>query len=869
MRLTFDGFEKEYSAVYTVKPLAEFNRDVIAFTNQPTTAALTAAYFKSDIGFAANSSLSGLNNLRMVAGDTGGYLPILRTSLGILNSGTAQTDFQLGSGNVSYSIRYGTTLESGITSLSELPAGVHTVTMKLTYDNLGTADVEDDRFLLQNYTVTVLTPAATLAAALAELRPGNIVNNGEVTAEEFELPLKQTTNPIAGVSYSWAVEPALSPNASIEDGVLTITRLYTQDKVTLRATVNMPEYTDALGARTRTFEFRVLPESKVEIASRLDKLITDVFERAPRIYDVSGGKLNDLVANLNDFLSEEDLGIDKENATIVWSVSDSSVQSLQNSASNLATNNLVFVDPSSNQLKLGQNALKFNGDVNVTVTATIEIRFDDNNIAADVTTSESFNLKLVRDELPIGTIGSLVLIESGVGNYAYVLIGDDSQGASVSKAQLVIKSGTEIVVNAFDVPYGFDAQAGIRPFSVVPSQSGAFANPNQLIPELLLTYGNFFVDGVPTTPENVARIQLALNTVQSPQAKLTITSGLFINSGTNGALEAKELFSIELTNGQFRTPLIALNSGVIKLTDSGNNLLEVTAVNLLQISPTVQRLIIKTSGAADMQSGIVEIEPGAYYKFTNSDSTAKFGAITVANDVADTSLAQSGIDNRILLTLTGAVWNTTVSSGNFSFSENSAAILSGLQDIGVGKVEIVSPTELLITPSSGLVESGTSSVTVTSGAFIQFAQTVSLDAVSSRVETLSGVALGATTGKQDVVITLSGLTGSSSLGAFRTVAQGFSASDIIFTASGVAGSAELAQAQYAASVISSVLADGLNDSSRVVFSSNNEVLTIKLDGLGENLVTIANTIFVTVRESAILVGDPNSDTDKLTFTATR
>jgi hypothetical protein len=862
LRLTFEDFDEEFVVSYTVKPLNEYNRDAIAFANRAsmgtaTTKPLAEAWFSDQLGFSQNTTLSGLNNLRMIVGDTNGDYKVetLPTTLGIYNSGTSLSNYLSGVTNVSWSIRYGATNQSGVTELSELPAGVHTLTMKLVYDNLGTPVTTDDKFLLQNYTVTVLSVADALVSAMgSDLRPGIIVNNGEVSSQTIKLDLLPSeANRIAGLRYVWTVQSG-SENAKLNAAgdTLTITRLYSQDKVELRGTATHTLLPLSAGTNFKTFEFRVLPESATEIQSRIDKLTANVFERAPKLYDItSSTRLGDLLADLDSFLSPADLGVDENNAKIVWSIADANTPKLQNSSANLATGNLVYINPVNNELRLGQNALRFNGDVSVTITATVEVRYNSNNVKADVTSSESYTLRLINDRIPSGSEGTIVLFESGAGSYAVVRLASNPLGASVSKVDLVLESGTSITRLA-SVPYGpASNQPGGVSAKIFPSLAPAWETTSGFIPTIEISY-SYYVDGKQIVAVNPAKTELA---EENPEAagNLTFTETTIDRSGV-------ALITLTLDDAEFRS-LASLTSGLIAPTSGA------IEFEVLGLSPDRKVAVIELDTAQSTTSGTQWIiNPAAIYR-TSASST-----LTVSNAGAQvqnlsSNVDQSGLDNRVRLTLTSAIWlprTSLIGSANsglytLSGTVNAEAIMSGIL---AGNVERVSDTVIVITPSSGLVqETSNDGITVTSGAFIQTsAGSLAVLAAYSRVQATSGLSVASNDASvgSGFLITLTD-------GAFRIIEQGFSISAISITGSGSAvvdstlGYSPKQEADMVASVLNAALQAGdySVDGTRLYIQVRNP------------LVTKAAQVVVSISSNGLLFGDTGAERDTTQVAITR
>ena len=397
LRLTFDGVDYEYVATYNVKPLVSWNQDVIAAANASTS---VNVYYNSGIGFTENTKLSTLNNLRMIVGQESPVVPALPTSLGILNSGTtvnALTNYLSGVdiANAQWFIRYGTTTSNEITDLSELVAGTQTVTLKLTFDNLGTSSVEDDRFILRDYTVTVLTPAQALTAALVEAVPGIILNNGEATQSTgLKLPLKQTTSPIAGVSYVWTFgEGSAFVEYNSGTGAIDLVRMYSQQKVSATVTVSGA----STSGNTRSFDFRIMPLTKSEVESRVATAISGKFSSGViQYFDLGNSDLGvgSGIVTMSDFLNSgvSILGPDAAAATISYTLASSRANTV-NLGSGVTDSgaNVVYIDGET--LAFGSGAQAFTGAMTVTVTGTVSV-----NMGSETATSSiKFDIVLFKN----------------------------------------------------------------------------------------------------------------------------------------------------------------------------------------------------------------------------------------------------------------------------------------------------------------------------------------------------------------------------------------------------------------------------------------------------------------------------------------
>jgi hypothetical protein len=529
LRLTFDGVDYEYVASYTVKPLVSWNQDAIAAANAATA---PNAYYGAGIGFNQNTNLSKLNGLRMIVGQSTSIVPALPTSLGILNSGTSvlAANYQSGvTNNVEWFINYGATNQSGIAALSELSAGTQVVTLKLTYDNAGTSVVTDDKFITRDYTVTVLTAAQALTAALTEAVPGIILNNGEATRSTgLVLPLKQSTNPIAGVTYSWTFgEGSGFTSFNSTTGALGLTRMYTQQKVALTVTVNGA---GSVG-NTRNFEFRIMPFSNDEIKERIEADVVNAFEVAPRFFDLNatgvtaGSGIIDLATLLNSGLLSEDAA----RSTITFSLKSAAPVVNLGSGVTDSGKNAIYINSGTAQLNVG--SLAINGDVVVEVIGTISLDRE-NDGKADVVVTKSFEL-VIFDRSAVGSAS--VALTSGVdangsGLVAVSGLGTVYAGRIPTKVTIEVFSGTSTTVKLATIVFepgkgGFTVNSGV-------TDTLSFSNSGVGRISAGLTYGADFTSG--STGEVVVTVEYKYyaNSVEVAAVlpiKTTRSTGITIN----------------------------------------------------------------------------------------------------------------------------------------------------------------------------------------------------------------------------------------------------------------------------------------------------------------------------------------------------
>jgi hypothetical protein len=582
-------------------------------------------------------------------------------------------------------------------------------------------------------------------------------------------------------------------------------------------------FTSAAGTNFKTFEFRVLPESSVEIAARISDDIENAFERIPKFWDITrAGDLAELIVSLDDFLSVDDLSVDSASAKIVWSIKDANVPKLQNSSASLATGNLLFVDPLDNTLRLGQNALNFNGDVSVEVTATIEIRYNSSTIAADVSVAESFTIQLIRDVTPSVDTTQITLYESGVSPYAAVLLTNAQlNGAQSATAKIAVLSGTTVIVSPVDVVLQSAKVNETEVLNYASSllDSGVYNASTTLTAEVQISY-SYYVDGKLVVASSAAKVPFTGRTATDSVDDIVIGDVLATAAANN-----QGIYVLELTGAVFRPTLTSGNitlsksSGVdgVSSNDAFNNFVVVDR-------PAANIVVLRTSGNVFLltgaeTSGVLTVGPSAYFLTSGTSGLTIGTQATYQGDV--TSAGGSGAvagDNLVQIQLTNAVFRSSLggaaNSGLYGFDAfgandaNRVAILSGILANNIRRID---DRTIIITASSGLSASTTASgqIKLDSGLFI----ITSGAAVTAEVEyylnavTLSGLqTAGNQTDSRNVKVALA-------QGSFKTDAQGFDPSAVVFFGSGTTATPEDAQAlleaNSAASVINAALAQGL------------------------------------------------------------
>jgi hypothetical protein len=756
MTLDFDDFERTTSVNLSVQTVVSANQDVVAKLN--VAAPKTAPGFYADRGYQAGE-LQFLNNITIVSGSTIIDLP---EYVGLINSGASlstqqtinATDANAGDGNATYYLNYGTDLETPITALSQVPVGTNVITMKLVYDNNGTALATDDKFLTTTYTVIVVTPAAALEAAVDAALPGLILNNGAYSETSVALPKVPAASIASGLTYTWSVIEGDNV-ASITSSTLTLTRLYTQEKVVLEVVVGFEgtKVARPAGQNSKQFEFRVLPFAIEDIQERLSDAVENAFQLAPKFYDMSNDRANLQIGEaiaivgpengtlVNSLFDERYLLVDSGNTTLVWSAT-ASIASLQNSNIYDASN-LVFYHSGTGELRLGRNAFELNGEVEITVTATIELRYVSTNVDADVTDSSSFTFTLFNDKTPSPEFS--FVFYSGVGNYivttpnlGHSLVEFSGlRGATITAAELVLSSGT----NEVSIPLSIST-SGVRQiveFTPPTITSGFDAGAAGAIDyELKLSYSYYDESG--KLIEVVADERPVVDGTQQVQSAVTAKKAPVMASG---AAEV-DTFVLQITNNNaVWRDASDIDSGVI--TTSGGEMVAFTSGlingNITKVSDTI--LLITTSGGNvtgfDDGSGL-NILPGAFY-MVNENNAPTFEVYSYSGTAAGYNVVNlgsgyvsSGLDNRILITLTNGVYREDVSPTVSDLVLGSGTFNSGL----ITSLEFVSSTQLLIKLSSGIGASSGLGIALNSGLVVANIDKPSTSGLEDLTLTVSG-----------------------------------------------------------------------------------------------------------------------------------
>jgi hypothetical protein len=312
-----------------------------------------------------------------------------------------------------------------------------------------------------------------LTRVLAEAKPGIIINNGEVTVDTgITLPSVST---VSGVTYTWS---ASGGNAAVASNVLTVTRMYTQNKVVLTVTVSGLANT----GNTRTFEFRTMPFSKAEVEARVQEDIKGAFDLAPRFFNLQGidstGAASGIV-DLSGLLNLSLLEKDASASTIAFTLT-SDVASIINQGSGVRDSgvNAIYVESGTNVLRVG--ALNFTGDVTVTVTGTVSV-----NMGSVVATSSvSFDLVLF-DATP--AVLPQVTVASGATSGVFALNAFDLNGR--------VPTGS-IVIEVYSGLAAGGISGGTRVATItLPASSGVFAGGEVAASLISFNGANKILDG--------------------------------------------------------------------------------------------------------------------------------------------------------------------------------------------------------------------------------------------------------------------------------------------------------------------------------------------------------------------------------------
>jgi hypothetical protein len=692
MQLDFDGETYTETLSVQVKSVVSWNRDVIAAAIAAAPAAASTPLFQRTAAGAQNGfdlgAFNGLNNMVTISGL--GYGKVLPQDLGLVIDGTAPGVTIPGVNNVTYWLNFGTTTATQIPSdelnLSKLAPGKHTITARIVYAS-GLSTTFTPQFITQSFDVEVLTPTAARDLGLAHATPGIIIPNGEVSADFVTLPLKHPT--VSGLTYSWEVVEGsgnarlVAPLAGATTQRMNITRLYSQDRVRLQLTVVGQGITT--GA-VRVFEFRVLPATALIIEDRIEADLADIFQRAPRYFDMTKSQqalaLGTKVVTLTDLVNTSLLSTDSGVATLVFAISSNNA-GLQAGAVGDVANNLVYVDSGTKELRLARNAFFVNGEVDITVSATIEIRYLATNVAADLTYTDSFTFTLFNEASPSSTLADFVTeiaIYSGLQNYIVFkpnfnegLLDLDNrllqQGVKVDAARIVV-SGTSAseYYREVAIPAAALNNPGVLTFVDLP------AFPATLTGNLVVRIGleidySFYLDGVLTKAAKSFEIPA---TPTGPSVTINTQDNGFISKSSFAPSNGNNVVYIPLTEAYFRptldgAQLLAAISGVGNVTAANNETL--AAIRSGVIAGTFDfvtdadgnriAVSIRTSGVLDTTAVAFGLRPSAFFRIDDGSvagmaNTAFFtadGAAINTTNIAFASIANG--NNFIEITLDG------------------------------------------------------------------------------------------------------------------------------------------------------------------------------------------------------------------------
>jgi hypothetical protein len=680
VQLDFASFADSFSVPVTVKTAFSIARDAIAAAN--VAAPTTAPAFYAAYGFQAGK-LVGLNNLITYSGASN--IPLI-TNLGLINSGAsvaAKNTIVSVDGNVQFFTLYGTDAPVAITNLNQLAPGNHVLTMVVKYDNAGTEAITDDLVTIQEYNITVLTQAKALADALAAARPSIILNNGEVTVDKVTLPVRAAATIASGISYNWSIVSGDNVATLNEvTGLLEFTRLYTQQKVVLEVSVSLANVSSQpAGQNSRQFEFRVMPFAPADIQERIEAELTAValFERAPRFFDVSkdlGSNtlaygVGSLVADLDDLISTTDLTTDGSNAVIKFSIA-SNVAGLQSSNIYSALN-LVYIDPTSNELRLGRNAFSIQGEVDVTVTATVEVRFVSTNILPDVTYTDSFTFTIFNTETPVPTFTEFnsqrVFLFSGVAGsltnpYAAIQanFGDKLLTSQRILLQGAIVEGISLIISGVS---GNTAYAtGAVSLGLASDNEQQVVRFNSALPGLHTGSGFDVLAEISYSYYEAGKLVRAVNPIEVVVQTARNFAQVSAPTAVSTAFDADTThLLITLANARFITGLsnVAYNSGIVAANANnaafGSGLKQGTFRFLTNDLGYADRILVTLSGAAASTQNVT-LSPSIFERTNNAtvSFTTTVIDVTESNTAEAQAVVVSGV-NLITIDLTDAVFN--------------------------------------------------------------------------------------------------------------------------------------------------------------------------------------------------------------------
>jgi hypothetical protein len=458
---------------------------------------------------------------------------------------------------------------------------------------------------------------------------------------------------------------------------------------------------------------------------------------------------------------------------------------------------------------------------------------------------------------------------------------DLARGAIVSGVDVVFKSGTTQVASFTNVPFGPAQNAdGVIPggveigrFDTSTFDIEAFIGSGiELTPVIQVRY-NYYVDGVQLAAVNKAETELGQTNLSSGVVATSIAddSGAFalVDSGhkrlvvTLAGAEFRSASDINSGNVIFNSGLDVNTNNRLSSTTSGFTLLGLSEDKTVAVFQT-------PFDDFGTNSGFFKILPSAYFQTSTIAPTVSIssiaglssGSVALANGVAS-----SGADNVIKLTLNGAQWRGSFTSGMFEFAGlNSGTIAAS---ITAGNILRGSDTILYINSTlvanSGLTISG---LTVNSGAFIQTGANPSLTIEYSKAQLLSGLSV-ASSGLSDAAGAENTISSGFKIviteAEFKSISQGFNPANIVLTGSGsaVVTSGQSYSPKQIADSVASVLTANLRAGN---YSLANTSIIINVT---QPLVTLDNQIVVTINPAALRSGNTSADRLPTDVTITR
>ncbi|QVK20055.1 hypothetical protein KHQ82_06910 [Mycoplasmatota bacterium] len=201
--------------------------------------------------------------------------------------------------------------DTKIDNINDLPDGNHVITMKGQY--------EEDTFVTETFNVTILTIEEALEEVKGTVKAANILDNGEVTLEEFTL---STESSVIGINVSWELDEDSEDVATIDENILTIKRTYRYEKIGLEATIETdPIKVLPYDSSTVIYDFRAVPVDVKLANSRINDVLKDV-NLGVRYFDTSE---TIIIEDIDNVINEFD-SLEQAQMTIEWSTDNEAVR---------------------------------------------------------------------------------------------------------------------------------------------------------------------------------------------------------------------------------------------------------------------------------------------------------------------------------------------------------------------------------------------------------------------------------------------------------------------------------------------------------------------------------------------------------------